>query len=359
MTIQTGRRRAVVQLLALSGGAAIGIPRIASAQQAVPPKPMSIVVNAAGGSVNKALREAFFNEFEKRYGIKVIDTSPTDFGKLRAMVQSGNVEWSVMEINEADAERAIKMNLLEPLDRTVINMAGHPKELQDNKYVVTRGIYSTVLGYRTDVYANRPRPTGWAEFWNVTKFPGPRALRNSPVDNLEFALMADGVKPSQIYPIDIDRAFRKMDQIKAHVSVWWTTGAQSAQVLIDKEVVLGTAWHGRFYTAIQDGAPIAIDFNEGIIHRTPFGIPRGAKDAYWGQRFLALLTEPQLQAKYANQMSYPGLHKDAINYTDPAMIPFLPTSANNLPKMVWTNAEWWNNNADPVQERWNRWMLAR
>ena len=171
--------------------------------------------------------------------------------------------------------------------------------------------------------------------------------------------MADGVKPSKLYPIDVDRAFRKMDQIKPNISVWWTTGAQSAQLLIDKECVLGTAWNGRFYTAIKEGAPIGIEFNQGLIHRTPFGIPRGAKDAYWGQRFLALLTEPQLQAKYANMMSYPGLHQDAIKYTDPAMIPFLPTSSNNLTKQAWSNAVWWNDNASVVEERWQRWLLAR
>ena len=87
--------------------------------------------------------------------------------------------------------------------------------------------------------------------------------------------------------------------------------------------------------------------------------PRGAKDAYWGQRFLALLTEPQLQAKYANLMSYPGLHQDAIKYTDPKMVPFLPTSENNLGKQAWSDAGWWNDNADKVEERWNRFMLAR
>jgi len=356
MAINKGRRDAVAQLVSLSGAAAIGMPSRVFAQ---PAKPASIVVNAAGGAVNKALREAFFSEYEKRYGIKVIDTSPTDFGKLRAMVQSGNVEWSVMEINEADAERAVKLNLLEPLDPTVVNLAGHPKELQDAKFVVTRGIYSTVLGYRSDVFASRPRPKNWAEFWDVKAFPGPRALRNSPVDNLEFALMADGVPANKLYPLDVDRAFKKMQEIKPNISVWWTTGAQSAQVLIDKECVLGTAWHGRFFTAIKDGAPIAIDFNQGMIHRTPFGIPKGAKDVYWGQRFLALLTEPQLQARYANLMSYPGLHQDAIKYTDPKMVPFLPTSENNLSKQAWSNAGWWNDNADKVEERWNRFMLAR
>lgn len=358
MSMRIGRRGILGGLLLLSGLMA-GSAGLALAQKSEPPKPSSIVVNAAGGAVNKALREAFFSEFERRYGIRVIDTSPTDFGKLRAMVQSGNVEWTVMEINEADAERAARMGLLEPLDRSIIDMSGHPPQLQEKKYVVTRGIYSTVLGYRTDVFAKRPHPRTWAEFWDVKKFPGPRSLRNSPVDNLEFALLADGVKPDAIYPIDIDRAFKKLDEIKPHVSVWWTTGAQSAQLLIDKEVVMGTAWHGRFYTAIKEGAPIAIEWNQGLIHQTPFGIPKGAKDAYWGQKFLAILTEPQNQAKYANLMSYPGLHKDAVKYTDPRMLPFLPTHPDNLSRQAWSSAAWWNENADAVGERWNRWMLAR
>lgn len=351
------RRKLLVRLMSASGALAVGLPKMAFAQE--PAKPDSIVVNAAGGAVNDALRKAFFSEFESRYGIKVIDTSPTDFGKLRAMVESGNVEWSVMEINEADAERAERMGFLEPLDMSVINLDGHPDVLKDNKFVVTRGIYSTVLGYHTEHFASKPRPTSWADFWDVEQFPGPRALRNAAVDNLEFALLADGVPLDQLYPLDIDRAFKKMDEIKPHISVWWSTGAQSAQVLIDQEVVLGTAWHGRFFSAMKEGAPIGIEWNQGLIHRTPFGIPKGAKDAYWGQRFLSLLTEPELQARYANLMSYPGLHEDAIKFTDPDMIPFLPTSADNLAKQAWSNATWWNDNADEVNERWNRWMLAR
>src|SRR5690606_35103974 len=151
-----------------------------------------------------------------------------------------------------------QLGLLEPLDMSVINLDGHPEAIKADKFVVTRGIYSTVLGYHTEHYASKPRPTSWAEFWDVEQFPGPRALRNSPVDNLEFALLADGVPLDQLYPLDVDRAFKKMEEIKPHISVWWSTGAQSAQVLIDQEVVLGTAWHGRFFTAMQEGAPIGI-----------------------------------------------------------------------------------------------------
>ena len=74
-------------LLAI-GGAACVLPRFAWAQSE-PPKPPQIVVNDSGGDMQNAMRQAFYNEYEKRYGIKVVSTSPVDLGKLRAMVQSG------------------------------------------------------------------------------------------------------------------------------------------------------------------------------------------------------------------------------------------------------------------------------
>jgi len=208
------------------------------------------VVNAAGGAVNKSLPRGILQRVRERYGIKVVDTSPTDFGKLRAMVQSGQHRVVCPWINEADAERAIKMNLLEPLDFKVVNLAGHPKEIRTaNSSSPAASIPRYSVTGRT--YSPRVRGRELGRVLGREDLPGPRSLRNSPVDNLEFALMADGIAPEKLYPLDVDRAFRKLDQIKPHISVWWTTGAQSAQVLIDKEVVLATAWHGRFFAAIK------------------------------------------------------------------------------------------------------------
>ena len=186
-----------------------------------------IVVNDSGGDMQNAMRTAFYSEYEKRYGIKVVSTSPVDLGKLRAMVQSGNVEWQVTEIDGESALLAEKSGLLEPLDLKIIDLSQFPKHLQSRKFVFPKGVYSTVMGYRTDVFPEGKRPQSWADFWDVQKFPGPRSMRNDPADNLEFALLADGVPLDKIYPIDVDRAFRKMDQIKKYVSVWWTTGGQS------------------------------------------------------------------------------------------------------------------------------------
>jgi putative spermidine/putrescine transport system substrate-binding protein len=337
-------------LLAVSGPAAAQTP---------PPKPAQIVVNASGGAMAKSLREAFFNDFEKIHGIRVIDSSPADLGKLRAMVQSGNIEWAVTELGAEEVFLAQELNLIEPLDKKIIDLSRFPEHLKGRTHVFTRSAYSTVIGYRTDIFKGGAHPKSWAEFWDVKKFPGPRSMRNSPADNLEFALLADGVPKDKIYPIDMDRAFKKLDEIKPHVTVWWTTGAQSAQVLIDKEVVLGTAWNGRYYDGIKNGAPIAIEWGEGAIKESAFAIPKGAKDAYWGQQMLQVMTDPKRQAVYAGLISYPGLNLDSVQYTDEKIRPFLPTYKDNLDKQFWVDTQWWAKNGPQAQERWSRWILQK
>lgn len=325
--------------------------------QAEPPKPAQIVINDSGGDMQSAMRRIFYSEFEKRHGIKVVATSPVDLGKLRAMVQSNNVEWAVTEIGGEDAIRAEKSGLLEPLDLKIIDLSKFPEHLRNRKFVFPKAVYSTVMGYRADAYPGE-KPKSWADFWNVQKFPGPRTMQNSPTDNLEFALLADGVPADKLYPLDLDRAFKKMDQIKKHVAVWWTTGAQSAQVLVDKEAVLGTAWNGRYYSLIKQGGPVAIEWNQGAIKESAFAIPKGAKDAYWGQKFLALAAEAKPQGQYADVIGYPGLNLEAIKFTDPKVAPFLPTHPDHLPKQFWTDLAWWAENGAAVKERWSRWMLS-
>jgi len=345
--LRLGAAAAALAVLALSAGV----------RGEEPQKPERIVVNDSGGAMGTWMRKAYFDPFEKLYGIRVVETSPDDFGKLRAMVESGNVEWTVTEIGGQDAVRAAKMGLVEKIDDKIVDRSKFPKETQA-PYYFSASVYSTVLGYRTDVFKDG-HPTSWAEFWDVKRFPGPRSLRNHPVDNLEFALLADGVAPDKIYPIDMDRAFRKLDEIKPYVNVWWSTGAQPAQLLLDKEVVLATGWNGRFFDLIKKEAPIEIEWGQGALKSGTFVIPKGAKDAYWGQKFLAFLTDPKAEAIYANALAYPGLNPDALQYVDAKVLPYLPNEPGNLKRQFWISDEWWAENGTAAMERWNQWMLKK
>ncbi|MFC3123431.1 ABC transporter substrate-binding protein [Pseudoroseomonas globiformis] len=325
---------------------------------APPPKPDRIVVNASGGAMAQFLRIAYFADFEKEHGIRIVDTSPVDFGKLRAMVNSGNPEWTVTEIGGQDADRAKELNLLEPIDTSIVDLSRYP-EIGRQSHIYVGSAYSTVLGYRSDVFKDGSHPKGWAEFWDVRRFPGARSLRNHPVDNLEFALLADGVPKDKLYPLDLDRAFRKLDEIRPHIAVWWSTGAQPAQMLVDKEVVLATGWNGRFFELAKKQAPVGSEFQEGSLKSSAWGIPRGARNAYWGQKFFQTMSDPRRQAIYATELSYAGLHPDTVNYVAEELRPLLPTAPANLEKQFWLNTTWWTENGQRAQERWTRWMLQR
>ena len=179
--------------------AALAMPRVAFAE-GEPPKPKQLIFNASGGSQIASLRENYLNDFEKETGIKIVDTSPVDFGKLRAMVESGNVSWSITEIGGQDGYRVTEMGLAEPINGKIVDRSKFQPQAQMS-HVFTPSCYSTVMCYRPDAFP-KGGPKSWADFWDVKAFPGPRSMRNHPVDNLEAALIADGVTLEQLYPLD-------------------------------------------------------------------------------------------------------------------------------------------------------------
>lgn len=346
------RDMGMLALTLLAASAAAG-----SSQAQEPPKPEFIVVNASGGEDEVVLRNAYWNQFEKDHGIKVIVDAPENFGKMRAMVESGNVTWALANLDSNDALRASRLNLLEKLDPKVIDRSEFLDGYKDD-YAFANSIYSVVFAYHKDAFPDGGIKT-WADFWDTEKFPGPRAMRNSPSDNLEAALLADGVPPEELYPLDLDRAFRKLDEIYPHVAVWWTTAPQQAQLLIQKEVVATTGWSTRLYNAIKNGAPIVMEYNQGLMQYGAYAIPRGSKDAYWGQVLLSYHAKPENQAIFSEGLATGGTHKRAIEFTDPELAKYLPSDPANVGKQIRVDLEWWADHAEEAQERWNKWMLSK
>lgn len=356
-TKRISRREAGRWIAGLSLTAAM-LPGAGRAQE--PPKPRQIVVNASIGDTLVATRKTYYAEFERLYGIKVVESGPVSLAKLRAMVESGNIEWTISEVGGEDAIRAEKLGLFEPIDRKIVDMDALPGALGERKVTLARGIYSTTLGYRKDAFKNGKYPQNWVDFWDVKNFPGPRSLRGRAIDTLEFALQADGVPVDKLYPIDLDRAFRKLDEIKPHIAVWWTAGQQPAQLLIDREVVMTSGWNGRFYKLQRDpSSGIDAAWTGSMVKIGTFGVVKGTPHAYWGQKMLAVMNDPKLQAAYAEQVGYPGSHPKSWDYVSKESHRFFPTSPENLPKVAWTNDEWWAANGGAVEERFARWLLQR
>jgi putative spermidine/putrescine transport system substrate-binding protein len=320
-----------------------------------------MVWNLSGGVVSENHWICWVEDFEKATGHNVIHEAGVNFGKLRAMVKSGNVQWDLAEIWSMDTYiLGVKEGLFEAIDPKIVRKHEDVIEGSFLPYANVMAYYSTILGYDAELFpkSKGKEPKGWKDFWNVEKFPGPRGLWNSPFNNLEFALIADGVSPDKLYPLDVDRAFRSLDKIKPHVKVWWTSGAQSAQILTDKEVVMTSAWNGRIYTLIEQGAKVDIQWNQGILLNSPVVIPKGAANKKVAMELVNWWAEhPEAQACYANAVGYPGNHAKLHKYVKPELAPYLPTNPDNIRIMIRNNYEWWVANRDKVQERWDEWLL--
>jgi len=348
-----GRREAL-----MIGGAVALASRGALAQE--PPKPAQIVVNHSGGSMGTAMRKAFFNGFEKKYGIRVIETSPADFGKLRAMVESGNVTWDVVENDSQTVLAACAEGIIEKIDWNKLGLKREQFISADaSDCVVPSILYGTVFAYDTTKFKEAPQTI--KDFFDIEKFPGKRGLQKSPFVNLEWALMADGVDTKDVYnvlgtPEGVDRAFKKLDSIKSNV-VWWEAGAQPPQLLADGQVSMTSAWNGRIYKAInEDKKPFAIMWDHEALDWQGWTVVKGSKKVDLAYKYMAFAGRPDRQADQTNYISYGPGNKDAIANTNPKVKKDLPTNPDNMKTGFIVDAKFWADNGDSLRERFNVWL---
>lgn len=317
-----------------------------------------IIFNWSGGASGENVWKCYVAPYEKASGNKVIHDSAVNFSKLKAMVKTGNVQWDMAELYGMDLyELGVKENLFEPVDYNVVKKSADYFEGSFLSHAVIHSYYATVLGYDAGKFPEGKAPQSWKDFWDVNKFPGARSLYNGPFNNLEFALLADGVSPEKLYPLDMDRAFKSLDKIKKHVKVWWTAGAQPAQLLTDKEVVMTSAWNGRIYGIIKNGVNAKIQWNQGIIMKSPVVVPKGAPNKKIAMEMMAQIANFDSQVCYTDKMGYPGTNKNLYEKVSEDVKPYLITHPDNVSKMIWNNHKWWIENKAEANERWSAWML--
>src|SRR5215472_6556136 len=164
-----------------------------------------------GGAWQDACYKAYFDPFTKKTGIPVKYVAPYDFAKVRAMHQAGRMELDAIEPGGLDTPRAIKLGMCQPLNWKVIDKSAlTPNQLKYGDMGVGSITLSTVLAYNKKKWPGAEHPKSWADFWDVKKYPGPRALQRRVYPNLEYAIMADGVPADtkKVYPLDVERAFK-------------------------------------------------------------------------------------------------------------------------------------------------------
>lgn len=308
-----------------------------------------------GSAFQEAQEQAFVDPFAAETGAEISVDSPTDLSKLKVMVEAGDPEWDVYLAGSAESF-AYCGTLFEKLDYSNIDKADFAEGTVSDCGVPV-DTYSYLVAYNTEKYGDNP-PTSIADFFDLEKFPGTRAMSGDPAEgNLELALLADGVDASSLYPLDYDRAFAKLDEIKDE-TVFWAAGAEQVEMLQSNRVDMALVWSGRAFEAVSGGATFAPMWQDNAYHWASLAIVKGSANADIAQQFIDYSVSTEPQAAFAEAIAYgaanlraePKLNPDAADWD---------SGAADHRSVSWSiDPKWWGENAEEVLSRWTAWTAG-
>jgi len=315
-----------------------------------------LVIVGWGGAHEESLKKAVYDPFTAATGIKIKQVSATNqLALLKAQVQNNSPEWDIIQPGSAWLWRGAQDGLYEKLDAGVVNhteMYGPAL----HSHGIAFEVYAVDIAYNTKRFPTGSHPKSWAELWDLKRFPGRRTGPGwTPRDNFEAAVMAAGVPPTKVYPIDTKLAFAKLADIKPQMT-WWQSGAQFAQLFSDEEVQLGYGWGARVLVLAREGKPLAVELNNAILDQTFYAVSKISKNKEAAMKFIAFASQAKPQAERpllyphgpTNRAAWAQLDaktkRDVVNY--------------DLPGVLLRNPEWWMDNEAPLLEQWKKFLAA-
>jgi putative spermidine/putrescine transport system substrate-binding protein len=317
-----------------------------------------IVVVNFGGALSEAMKAALMEPFEKATGNKAVSGEYNGgSAKIKAMVEAKKVSWDVVQFEAGDIGRACEEGLLEKIDMKKIGNKADFIPGAVHECGVGAFVWSTVLAY--DANKLKTAPKSWADFWDVKKFPGKRGMRQGPLYNLQFALMADGVPSKDVYKVlatkaGADRAFKKLEQLKPYIQ-WWDSGSQATQFVVAGDVVMTTVYNGRVDLAQRDGKNVQLVWPGSIYDIDYWVIPKGTPNKDTAEKFIAYASSPEAQKALATRIAYGPTNLKAFQLLDAKTMAKLPSTPANAKEAIGNDLKFWTDHGEELQQRFSAW----
>ncbi|MEQ9608613.1 MAG: extracellular solute-binding protein [Kiloniellaceae bacterium] len=346
--------------------------------EAEPAKPTGpLVVVSWGGVYSQSQEEAIHHPFTRTTGIEI---SRKVYGggldQLRAQVEAGQVTWDVVDVDPADAAAGCAEGLFQQMtfmlpdaaDGTVASADFLPGTLQP--CAVGSQAWSMLLAYSTGpdgVRADDASPASLQDFFDTDRFPGGRGLRRTPMANLEWALLADGAAPSEVYDLlrtqaGVARAFAKLDSIRDAI-VWWDDPREPGRLLASGRVVMTSTYNAPAFADIAvRQQPFALIWDHQLWDIDLWAIPAGAPNSEAAQQFIRFATGTEPLARQTRWIPYGPVRRSSAAevgcyvHADVEMAGFLPTTEENLATALRNDALFWREQGPALVARFNAWL---
>ncbi|WP_376964532.1 extracellular solute-binding protein [Azospirillum sp. A26] len=321
-----------------------------------------VVVRTPGGHRDEILSEVAYLPFQKATGIEIVPVSaPTS--KLVAMTKMKQSEVDLVDNGPVSLTMLANAGALEPVPYDGFKRT-NPNDIDMAhkwEFFVANSIYASVIGYNTAMFEGRKPPNSWAEFWDTGAYPGPRSLgsMDANVADLEMALLADGVPMDKLYPLDLERAFASLTRIRASVPKFWESGAMCAQMLASKEVAMTSIWSDRLIPLANQGAPVALTWNQCRIEQQVYGVMKYGSNPNGAKLFLDYVLSPEVQSKFAEKIAAIPANNKALDYVPAGLVDPSTGKSYMVQQGFYVNAEYWVNNIKTATNEWSKWTARR
>lgn len=317
---------------------------------------MTLTYVSWGGGQQDGEMEAYAEPFADITGAEVLGDGPTDEAQLRAQIDADNVDWDV--INASPMRTAgFCDELYEPLDFDLIDTSELLEGVSVGECHVASLAYGYTFFYNEDIYGDNP-PQSWEDFFDVDQFPGTRGIdgRTSPGPGLmESALMADGVDPDDLYPIDIERGVEKWASIEEHL-VYWTSGAEQTQLMQGGEADIVVGWTGPAYEAYASGANFVPNWNQAFPLADSLGIAKGSDNILAAHAFINHALGAEQQAHRAELTAYSPINVNADPELDEDLRLFDVAQPENIEQTTQMDEEYWGDRIEELAQAWTDFL---
>ena len=326
-----------------------------------------------GGAYGQSQEIAFFEPFAKETGTRIAtEIYDGTLVKIKELIGGDDSAIDVVDVSAATLNALCNEGLLEAISPSSLGAAPSGESAEQDFFAgglspcgVASVAWSTAVAFDRRAFS-KASPSQIADLLDAKRFPGKRALPNSPRQTLELALLADGVDPANVYgelatQAGADRAFQALDKIKGEI-FWWDSAEEPMTWLQEKKVTMAAGYSGRLFRAlIGDRQRFAVIWDGQVYDLDLWAIPKGAKNKDGALRFITFATEPARLALQAQLIAYGPMRKSALPLVgkhpaiDVEMTAFLPTAPDNFKKALKFDDAWWNTNGAGLQQRFEAW----
>ncbi len=326
-----------------------------------------------GGAYGQSQEIAFFEPYAKETGTRIAtEVYDGTLAKIKEMIEGSSAAIDVADVSAGALNALCKDGLLETIASSSLSAAPSGESAEQDFFAdslsscgVASVAWSMAIAFDRQAFS-KASPSQIANLLDTKRFPGKRALPNSPRRTLELALLADGADPANVYTElatqeGADRAFKALDKIKGE-TYWWDSAEEAITWLLERKAAMAATYSGRLfratvgtrqrYAAMWDGQIYDLDF---------WAIPKSAKNKDGALRFIAFATDPARLATQAQLIAYGPMRKSALPLVgkhpviDVEMLTFLPTAPDNFKKALKFDEGWWGTNGAALQSRFEAW----